>query len=83
MDTSVRSVASHTRWKTATPYTQKRYLNIGVNPQGRETVKQEEEIGQETSREERIEVRVGRGQERKISLEKGFNLLTLEKQLVE
>ena len=45
--TSVRSVASLTRWRTATPYTQKRYLNIGVNPQGRETVKQEEEIGQE------------------------------------
>ena len=75
MDTSVRSVASHTKWRTATPYTQKRYLNIGVNPQERETVKQEEEIGQETSREERIEVRVERGQERKISLDTEVNPL--------
>ena len=56
VDLNVQSVASHTRWKTATPYTQKRYLNIGVNPQERETVNQEEEIGQETSRGERIEV---------------------------
>ena len=54
---------------------------VGKNPQGKETVKQEEETGQETIREGRIGVRVGRGQERKISLEIGFNLRTLEKQL--
>ena len=59
VDTNVPPVVSHIRRKTATPSTQRKYQNIGVNPQERET-NQEEEIGQETSRGDRIGVRVER-----------------------
>ena len=53
VDTNVPPVASHIRKKTAEPCTQRKYRNIGVNPHQRQT-SQEEEIGQKTSRGERI-----------------------------
>ena len=65
VDTNVPPVASHIRKKTATPSTQRKYRNIGVNPHKRQT-SQEDEIGQKTSRGERI---IGVRVEREIDLE--------------
>ena len=83
VDLNVQSVASHTRRKTVTPSTQKKYLKVGENPQEKETVKQEEETGRETSRGGEAEVKVGKGKKRNRILEVEFNLLTAEKKLVE
>ena len=53
VNTNLQPVASHIRKKIATPCTQRKSRNIRINPHQRQT-SQEEEIGQKTSRGERI-----------------------------
>ena len=83
VDISVKSVASHTRRKIASFSIRRSDLKGGEHLQERETGKQEEETGRETRRGGEVEVKEGRGKERKISLQTEYNLLTPEKKLVE